>query len=286
MTIHFRQGKLEAHERQAILEEVYQQAKATARIAVKALIETLLEAVVTAKLGREKGAVRHISALPRTSDWVCGQCGCCDAQHFTRDEHYRRSLQTGWGSIGELRVPMLECQQCGHDVICHFTILEKYERFWLDLDQDAVLGSGLGESLRHLRERWCEAVGSSIGLRTLNERINQITPVLEQAHQTRITQVPAVIQFDGIWVRLQVPTGIMKTDRRCRRRQQHKGKRMVLLVALGLWADGSGRREILDGELAEGETQPDWQHLLDRLWDRGVRPEADLQAVIRNGKGE
>jgi hypothetical protein len=61
---------------------------------------------------------------------VCGHCGCADAQQFTRDGHYRRSLQTGWGSIEELRVPMLEWKPCGHDVICHFTILEKYERFW------------------------------------------------------------------------------------------------------------------------------------------------------------
>ncbi len=246
MTIHFGQGKLEEPERQAILEEVYQRAKGAATAAVKAVVEALLEAEVTAKLGREKGAVRHISGQPREVDWVCGQCGCADAQHFTRDGHYRRSLQTGWGSIQELRVPMLECQQCGHDVLCHFTILEKYERFWLDLDQDVVLGSGLGESLRHLRERWGEVVGSSIGLRTLNERINQLAPLLAQAHQGRITQVPAVIQFDGIWLRLQVPTGTLKTDRRGRGRQQHKGKRMVLLVALGLWADGSGRREILD----------------------------------------
>ncbi len=286
MTIHFQQGKLEEHERQAILEAVYQQAKGAASAAVKAVVEALLEAEVTAKLGREKGAVRHISGQPREVDWVCGQCGCADAQQFTRDGHYRRSLQTGWGSIENLRVPMLECQQCGHDVICHFTILEKYERFWLDLDQDVVLGSGLCESLRHLCERWAEAVGSSIGLRTLNERINQIAPVLEQAHHTPIMQVPAVIQCDGIWVRLQVPTGTMQTDRRHRRRRQHKGKRLVLLVALGLWADGSGRREILDWELAEGETQPDWQRLLDRLWERGVRPEAGLQAVIRDGKGE
>ncbi len=149
-----------------------------------------------------------------------------------------------------------------------------------------MLGSGLGESLRHLGERWSEAVGSSIGLRTLNERINQLAPLLSQAHHTPITQVPAVIQFDGIWLRLQIPTGTVKTDRRQRRRQQHKGKRMVLLVALGLWTDGSGRREILDWELAEGETQPDWQRLLDRLEERGVRPEAGLQAVIRDGKGE
>src|SRR5207237_7097327 len=137
------------------------------KAADKAGIEAMLEAEVTAKLGREKGAARHISGQGREVDWVCGQCGCADAQHFTRDGRYQRSLQTGWGSIEHLRVPMLECQQCGHDVICHFTILEKYERFWLDLDQDVVLGSGLCESLRHLRERWAEAVGSSIGLRTL-----------------------------------------------------------------------------------------------------------------------
>src|SRR5438309_6929815 len=75
MTIHFGQGKLEAHERQAILEEVYQQAKGAATAAVKAVIEALLEAEVTAKLGREKGAVRHISGQGREVDWVCGQCG-------------------------------------------------------------------------------------------------------------------------------------------------------------------------------------------------------------------
>ena len=123
-------------------------------------------------------------------------------------------------------------------------------------------------------------------MRTLNERLNQLAPLLAHAHLTRITQVPAVIQCDGIWVRLQVPTGTVKTDRRSRRRQQHQGKRMVLLVALGLWTDGSGRREILDWELTEGETHPDWQRLLDRLEERGVRPEAGLQAIIRDGKGE
>lgn len=182
------------------MKAVYQQAKA----AVKALVETLLEAEVTAKLGHEKGAERHISGQPRGSRLGVRQCGCADAQQFTRNGHSRRSLQMGWGSIEDLRVPMLECQQGGHDVLCHFTILEKYERFWLDPDQDVVLGSGLCESLRHLGERWGEVVGSSIGLRTLNERINQLAPVVERAHQTPIMQVPAVIHFDGMWLQLQM----------------------------------------------------------------------------------
>jgi hypothetical protein len=53
MTIHFRQGKLEEPERQAILEEVYQRAKGAATAAVKAVVEAMLEAEVTDKLGRE-----------------------------------------------------------------------------------------------------------------------------------------------------------------------------------------------------------------------------------------
>ena len=97
MTIHFTQGKLEEDERQAMLEEVYQQAKAAASAAIKAVVEMLLEAEVSAKLGREKGAVRHISGQPREVGWVCGQCGCADAQHFTRDGHYRRSEASGLG---------------------------------------------------------------------------------------------------------------------------------------------------------------------------------------------
>jgi hypothetical protein len=73
---------------------------------------------------------------------------------------------------------MLECQRCGHDVICTYTILEKYQRFWLDLDQRVLFGSGLCQSLRHLSQEWSALLGSSVGLRTINERINQIEPLL------------------------------------------------------------------------------------------------------------
>jgi len=48
------------------------------------------------------------------------------------DGHYRRNLETSWGHLEDLQVPMLECQQCQHDVICTLSILEKYQRFWLD----------------------------------------------------------------------------------------------------------------------------------------------------------
>jgi hypothetical protein len=36
------------------------------------------------------------------------------------------------GQLDVVRVPLLECQRCEHDVVAHFAILEKYQRFWLD----------------------------------------------------------------------------------------------------------------------------------------------------------
>ncbi len=284
MSIRFSQGKLQGAERKSVLQEVQKQAKAAALVAIKAVLTTFLEEEVTVKLGRVKGAPRQVSAQAREIDWQCAFCGCQDANQFTRDGHYRRGLETGWGHLDDLQVPMLECQHCQHDVIAHFAILEKFERFWLDVNQDVLFGSGLCQSLRDLSERWSAILGSSVGLRTLNERINQIEPLLHQAHCEPITDVPTVVQFDGIWVTIQSQSQTIKPDRRTRRHQR-SGKRVVVLVALGFWNDGSGRREVLDWEIASSEEHTEWEKLLNRLGQRGVQPEKGLQMVVRDGSG-
>jgi hypothetical protein len=190
------------------------------------------------------------------------------------------------GHIDGMHVPMLECQRCGHDVVCSYTIIEKHRRFWLDLDQRVLFGSGVCQSLRQLSQEWSATLESSVGLRTINERINQIEPLLRQARSERITEVPAVVQFDGIWLRLQTQADPIKLDKRGRKRKKRAGKKVVVLVALGLWTDGSGRREILDWQVADNEGKAAWETLVHRLWERGVRPEHGLQAVIRDGCGE
>ncbi|GAC1694852.1 MAG: hypothetical protein PVS3B3_19240 [Ktedonobacteraceae bacterium] len=53
----------------------------------------------------------------------------------------------------------------------------------------------------------------------------------------------------------------------------------MVLVALGLWADG--RREILDWQIARSEDHQEWEHLVHRLWERGCRAEQGLQLVVR-----
>ncbi len=96
------------------------------------------------------------------------------------------------------------------------------------------------------------------------------------------------MQLDGIWLSLQTQSNSpesVKLDKRGRKRHKRTGKRMVILVALGLWSDGSGRKQILDWQLAESESQAEWEKLLQRLWERGVRAANGLKVVVRDGGG-
>jgi transposase-like protein len=120
-------------------------------------------------------------------------------------------------------------------------------------------------------------------LRTVNERINQLEAELTHVHREPITDVPAVVQFDGIWLSLQTQQEGIHEDSRKRKRHCKRGKRVVVLVALGLWTDGSGKRHILDWEIADQEEQPAWERLVQRLWERGVKLETGLQAMVRDG---
>jgi hypothetical protein len=98
----------------------------------------------------------------------------------------------------------------------------------------------LFQNLREISQRWIATVGGSVGLSTINEHIHQIIPLVAQAHREPISDVPGVVQLDGIWLTIQSQTQTEKLDRRKRQRKARQGKRMVVLAALGFWNDGSG----------------------------------------------
>jgi Transposase, Mutator family len=286
--ITFSAAKINGQERKDIIYQVQAQLQQAVLAAIKPLLTAFLQEEVAAKLNRPKYAPRTVEATPRPLEWVCSNCGCNDANQFTRDGHYQRNLETGWGHLTGLRVPMLECQKCQHDVAVDWTILEKFKRFWLDLDQKVLFGTGLCQSLRQMSQEWSSVLGASVGLRTINERINKIQTLIEVERKKPLAQtsVPSVIQLDGIWLSLQTQTGdeaSLKVDRRGRLRHKRTGKRMVVLVALGLHSDPSGRREIVDWELAESESEEAWTKLLQRLWERGARAENGVRVLVRDG---
>jgi hypothetical protein len=153
----------------------------------------------------------------------------------------------------------------------------------MDLDQDVLFGSGFGERLRQMRERWSATIEGSVGLRTLNERINQLEPLARSAHTAPLSAIPPVLPLDGIWVTIQSQQESIKPDKRKRQRKKRTGRKMVILVALGYWADG--RREILDWQIAHSEDHHEWEVLVQRLWERGCQPEHGLHLVVRDGSG-
>ena len=110
MSIQFVAGKLKGEERKAIIQEVQKHMQEAALRAIKPLLTEFCEEELTVKLGRGKREPRRVGGQAREMEWQCGKCGCRDANQFTRDGHYQRALETGWGHIEGLRVPMLECQ--------------------------------------------------------------------------------------------------------------------------------------------------------------------------------
>jgi putative transposase len=283
MSITVSVASIKGRDRKEIIEEVQKQIKEAALQASGQVVMTCLEVEVTAQLGREKGSPRPMGEPVREIDWKCGHCGCQNANQFTRDGHYQRTLETKLGHIDHLRVPMLECQNCYHDVICQFSIIEKFQRFWADLQQDAFFSSGLSQSLRAVRNRWSGELERPVGLRTINELINQVDPLVHRMREQHFPQAPTVVQCDGIWVTIQGQEEEIKPDKRQRKRKKRSGKKVVILVALGFWSDG--RREILDWQLATSEDHGEWEPFLKRLKEREVNSEHGLKMIVRDGCG-
>jgi putative transposase len=283
MSITVSLASIKGEERKEIIQTVQAQIKETVVQAAQQVLMAFLEAEVTVKLGREKGSPRHVSDQPREIDWKCGHCGCQNANQFTRDGHYRRTLETELGHLDQLRIPMLECQNCHHDVVCHFSILEKFQRFWVDMQQDAFFSSGLGQSLRAIKNRWSGELARPVGLRSLNTLINQVEPLVHRMREQHFPEAPLVVQCDGIWVTIQGQEEETRLDKRQRKRHKRKGKEVVILVAMGYWPDG--KREILDWQLAHSEDAAEWEVLLKRLKERGGRAEQGLKMMVRDGCG-
>src|SRR6516162_8039190 len=107
MSIPFSQTKLKGEERRAILQAIQTQMQQVIIEGVTQVLQEFLEQEVATKLGRPKRSPRRIRSQARPIDWQCAHCGCTDANQFTRDGHYRRSLETGWGHLDTLRVPMV-----------------------------------------------------------------------------------------------------------------------------------------------------------------------------------
>lgn len=238
------------------------------------VIETQLESEVTQWLHRDYHQRRK--RLKRPTQAKCQRCGSQQAGHFMRNGRRKRQMVTTLGVL-DFWLPRVVCQ-CGGSVQIPFSILRPYQRIWHDVAQQIGRWANLGLSLRQMQAEIGDQYGTQMGLKRLNEQVNQV----KGPQAIGLSSVPPVVMLDAIWVTLLADTDQTQTDTLKRRRRVKAGGKVCVLVALGLWPQ-SGRWGILGWHVAQSESQPAWEALLLPLEERGLYRQRGLELLIHDG---
>ena len=257
MTIAERQEQIvRIHRAQSVQPELAVELEATLRQAVVGVTQTTIEAALVEELVAE-----------RASKGFKGT---------RRSGYFRRTLDTLYGRIEQLRVPKLRRGNGERD----WQILQRYQR---SLGSLLVFSLGLyvmGLSLRDLQEALYPLLDSVLSLSAVNRVTLQAQQWMEQQRQQPIEQTPPILIVDGVWVTILYPSGEWQEDRAGHRRQVRRAQERVVLAAMAVWPDGS--HHLLHYQVAEQEDQTGWQSLLENLMERGLDPER-VQLVVSDG---
>jgi hypothetical protein len=187
---------------------------------------------------------------------------------------------TRWGELS-VDLPRVRCE-CGGSVRIDFGgVLRPYQRLWDDVDAQIERWGALALSLRQMRQELTHCHIGPLALRTLNQRLHQLTDL---APDPLPTAVPPIVQVDAIWITNLRPNGQTRRDRKGRHRPVMGRFKSPLFIAMGVWPE-SGRSEILLWQLGRSEDAEDWVTFLTALEAQGVRGENGLKLIIHDGGG-
>ena len=242
-------------------------------------IEEILESEVERQLGRKR-YVRRRRAKRQEGKQYCSRCRSHQRQKFRRNGHYPRFLETHWGRVG-IQVPQVKCV-CGGNVKLGFRTLRRRQRWWEDLNLEVQVAYGRGLSYRQIKADFDERLGSSVGLRTLNQQVLGRLPAQTLPPVFEIGEAPPVVRLDGIWITVMFPTGRVRCDRMGRKRTVKQARKVPILAAQGVWP-ASGRTRLLAWTRAEGEDTASWQRFLEQLDEMGLTPQHGVALLIGDG---
>lgn len=216
------------------------------------------------------------SGIKHRGQAYCQSCGSREARHFMRNGHRKRQLVTSYGVLN-FGLPRVVCE-CGGSVKIPFSILQPYQQIWDDVALQINRWADLGLSLRQMQGEIAEQIGTQVGLRTLNEQVQNV----ETSPAIELTSVPPVIMLDAIWVTLLEDSEKTQKDSIKRQRRLKTRRKVCVLVALGLYPQ-SGRWGILGWQVAHAESQEAWEKLLLPLEERGLYRQRGLELFIHDG---
>jgi Transposase, Mutator family len=234
---------------------------------------------VTTLLGRRKGQHRA-KATPQPTSLRCPSCGRRQALDFVRKGRYARTQLTLWGNL-DLAVPRVECT-CGHCPSIAFDVLNAYDRVWSDIDTVSMGLVAWSVSLRTIGAVVQLQSGQVISIGTTQRRVKRVAALAAVQMRQKLTHSPAVIVLDGLWGSVMVETGETKKDKRGRLRRVKRGKKIPLLVALGV-DPVTGETTLLAWRQGTAEGVDDWTALLTTLYERGIHADSGLRLFIHDG---
>ncbi len=167
---------------------------------VKRSIEAELEEEVTRALKRKAHGRSKKVRSEEHGAAVCQKCGKQQVGWFWRNGHYQRGLDASWGHLS-LQMPQVRCR-CGGSVGIPFRTLKKGQRIWEDLTWEMEAEYGWGLSLRWIKAKEDAKLGGSLGLRTINERVQQAGAGREEWLQRPLGSFPPIVEVDGVWITL------------------------------------------------------------------------------------
>lgn len=176
-----------------------------------------------------------------------------------RNGYYRRDLGTQLGLLRRLRVPRTRQG-------CRSELLPRYERRQESVNglvREAFLR---GVSTRQVGEVLEPVLGESYSPQTVSRIVRGLDQAVQAFHQRRLPDEYVYIFLDGVVLKVRDLRG------RVRRRW--------VLVAYGITS--AGRRELIDYQLARGESEASWTAFLQGLFLRGLEG-CRLRLVITDG---
>jgi putative transposase len=272
----------QAENREKYLQGLIMGIEGLAKEVAKRSIEVILEEEVIRALKRKPHGRNKWINNEAKGKAVCQKCGSQQVNQFWRNGHYGRWLDTKWGRV-RLQMPQVRCQ-CGGSVAIPWQTVQKGQRIWDDLGWEMQAEYTWGMSLRWIKAKEDRKLGGSLGLRTINEWVQEPGEGLQDWLQRPIKDFPPVVEVDGVWITVMKDTGEKRTDRSGRLRSVKVGQRYVVLFARGCWPK-TGKRTLLTWLVAEKENEESWGDLLFAVKQIMLRTNGHWDLLIGDGAG-
>ena len=228
----------------------------TGRVSLQAVVEQGWQEVQQQVLGLMKQAIE--GWLQAERDRRIAQRQQAGEKVYRWGYTVRKCWQTLWGRLEQVRVPRLRGRE-------EIGLLEKYQRHALDEVLFALTVGGLSQ--RKVVDWLRRFLGGVISPATLGAVLRQAQAEIEARRSAPLRA--------GDWMALVVDA----VHLRYRRRAQGSPRAGVLLVAVGVRADGSFA--VLDWLAAPAETTEAYERLFTRLWQRGLE---QVALIVSDGE--